>query len=446
LQNICNNVTTTTLKTTTTTNGWWKNIIKNGDEYILLWEMEALEKLYNSIHNYVSDRVKYILTMELLKASPLKAATFPVSVVQDIRNIDEPWSFLFERSRQAGKLLAKVLLAQHAQKNVLMNRRDEEKQNNKTLKNINNQNKNDFNKEKNMEDNIDDFFDQKNDCVYDNDINNNNNKTSLFLKKSITESLRVSKYLPEILTSDNYNSKKNNNTKNNSNNNKDNNKNEINNKNLKKSVYEENLENFVEIYFNDFHTNGRPITLVGYGMGARVVFECLKILSKEENKLFSKGIIENAVFIGAPISDRRGPWTAVRDVVAGRVINCYSRNDMVLSWLYRFKSLDFGVAGIGPVTCLYEKNEKKDFLYHENETAIIDNVNNVADNNNDNNKNNNEKLIEKNEERTNKHLKFINKLLNKKNCIENIDVSDFIEYHCDYPKKLSLIMSLIGLE
>jgi hypothetical protein len=42
---------------------------------------------------------------------------------------------------------------------------------------------------------------------------------------------------------------------------------------------------------------GRPITLVGYGMGARLIFHCLETLASEGGA-DARGIVENAVLIG----------------------------------------------------------------------------------------------------------------------------------------------------
>lgn len=41
-----------------------------------------------------------------------------------------------------------------------------------------------------------------------------------------------------------------------------------------------------------------PITLVGYGMGARVVYHCLDTLANEADSVSARGVVENAVLIG----------------------------------------------------------------------------------------------------------------------------------------------------
>jgi len=46
----------------------------------------------------------------------------------------------------------------------------------------------------------------------------------------------------------------------------------------------------------------RPITLIGYGMGARVIFHCLEYLAEVGGEA-GKGIVENVLLIGAPIAN-----------------------------------------------------------------------------------------------------------------------------------------------
>ncbi|KAI1136767.1 DUF726-domain-containing protein [Hypoxylon sp. FL0543] len=89
----------------------------------------------------------------------------------------------------------------------------------------------------------------------------------------------------------------------------------------------------------------RPVTLVGYSLGAKVIYVCLQQLA--ERKAF--GLIENAIMLGAPTPSSSADWRRIRSIVTGRVVNAYSTNDYILAFLYRSSSIQFGVAGLSPV-------------------------------------------------------------------------------------------------
>ncbi|KAI1306367.1 hypothetical protein F5Y03DRAFT_354555 [Xylaria venustula] len=89
----------------------------------------------------------------------------------------------------------------------------------------------------------------------------------------------------------------------------------------------------------------RPVTLVGYSLGARVIYVCLQELAKR--KAF--GLVENAVLIGAPTPSSSTEWRRIRSVVTGRVVNAYSTKDYILGFLYRTSNIQFGVAGLQPI-------------------------------------------------------------------------------------------------
>lgn len=93
----------------------------------------------------------------------------------------------------------------------------------------------------------------------------------------------------------------------------------------------------------------RPVTLVGYSLGARVIWSCLTTLS--ERKAF--GLVESAVLMGSPLPSDTSTWRKMRTAVSGRLINVYSENDYLLAFLYRTSSLQYGVAGLMPVSGLY---------------------------------------------------------------------------------------------
>ncbi|GAB1736073.1 hypothetical protein NU219Hw_g6124t1 [Hortaea werneckii] len=89
----------------------------------------------------------------------------------------------------------------------------------------------------------------------------------------------------------------------------------------------------------------RPVTLVGYSLGAKVIFTCLQRLA--ERKAF--GLVESAILIGAPTPSTAADWRMVRSVVSGRVVNVFSVKDYILAFLYRSSSIQLGVAGLQPV-------------------------------------------------------------------------------------------------
>ncbi|KAL2066400.1 hypothetical protein VTL71DRAFT_2471 [Oculimacula yallundae] len=90
----------------------------------------------------------------------------------------------------------------------------------------------------------------------------------------------------------------------------------------------------------------RPVTLIGYSLGSRVIYSCLKSLA--ERKAF--GLIESVVFIGSPVPSNSSNWRVMRSVVSGKIINVYSENDYILAFLYRATSIQFGVAGLQEVS------------------------------------------------------------------------------------------------
>lgn len=86
----------------------------------------------------------------------------------------------------------------------------------------------------------------------------------------------------------------------------------------------------------------RPVTLVGYSLGARVIYSCLMALAKRR----AFGLVESVVLIGAPTPSDTADWRIIRSVVASRLVNIYSSNDLILGFLYRTSSIQYGVAGL----------------------------------------------------------------------------------------------------
>lgn len=86
----------------------------------------------------------------------------------------------------------------------------------------------------------------------------------------------------------------------------------------------------------------RPVTLVGYSLGARVIYTCLAELANR--KAF--GLVESVCLIGAAAPSDPLAWRKIRSVVAGRVINVFSTKDYLLAFLYRANSFQYGIAGL----------------------------------------------------------------------------------------------------
>lgn len=89
----------------------------------------------------------------------------------------------------------------------------------------------------------------------------------------------------------------------------------------------------------------RPVSLVGYSLGGRVIYACLKTLA--ERKAF--GLVDSVVVMGAPMPSDAQDWRVMRTVVMGRLVNVYSEKDYILGFLYRTSSIQFGVAGLQAV-------------------------------------------------------------------------------------------------
>ncbi|UKZ63274.1 uncharacterized protein TrAtP1_004502 [Trichoderma atroviride] len=91
----------------------------------------------------------------------------------------------------------------------------------------------------------------------------------------------------------------------------------------------------------------RPITLVGYSLGARVIFSCLRELARKG----AYGLVQNVYMFGSPIVVNKDEFLKARSVVSGRFVNGYNRNDWILGYLFRLTNGGIKkVAGLGPLT------------------------------------------------------------------------------------------------
>jgi hypothetical protein len=130
----------------------------------------------------------------------------------------------------------------------------------------------------------------------------------------------------------------------------------------------------------------RPVSLVGFSFGARVIFSCLlelarhqtiwedqetqanddalsndvapevklnrarralswmnhrvrgkRIAERVEYKREPASIVEDVVLIGLPMRIERKEWIACRELIAGRLVNCYNKNDWILSYMINIR-------------------------------------------------------------------------------------------------------------
>ncbi|KAL7912736.1 hypothetical protein GGI35DRAFT_260975 [Trichoderma velutinum] len=86
----------------------------------------------------------------------------------------------------------------------------------------------------------------------------------------------------------------------------------------------------------------RPVSLVGYSLGARAIYACLMVLA--ERRQFE--IVDSVILMGTPAPSESRVWLTLKSVVCGRLINVYSEHDYILGFLYRTSNIQFGVAGL----------------------------------------------------------------------------------------------------
>ncbi|XP_061528008.1 LOW QUALITY PROTEIN: transmembrane and coiled-coil domain-containing protein 4 [Phycodurus eques] len=91
----------------------------------------------------------------------------------------------------------------------------------------------------------------------------------------------------------------------------------------------------------------RPVSLIGFSLGARVIYFCLQELANDEG---SEGVVEDVVLLGAPVDGSEKAWERMTRVVAGKIVNGYCRGDWLLGFLYRSSAAQLCVAGLQPIS------------------------------------------------------------------------------------------------
>ena len=83
----------------------------------------------------------------------------------------------------------------------------------------------------------------------------------------------------------------------------------------------------------------RPVTLVGYSLGAKVILAAARALAARDDGA-GLGLVQDVVLVGAPVDTSEETWAPLRRVAAGRVVNAYagsgsSNGDWMLQFLFR---------------------------------------------------------------------------------------------------------------
>jgi pimeloyl-ACP methyl ester carboxylesterase len=76
----------------------------------------------------------------------------------------------------------------------------------------------------------------------------------------------------------------------------------------------------------DRNLGTRPVTLVGFSLGARVIFSCLQELARKG----AFGLVQNVYLFGSPMVANKDDYLKAKSVVTGRFVNGFATNDWIL--------------------------------------------------------------------------------------------------------------------
>ena len=94
------------------------------------------------------------------------------------------------------------------------------------------------------------------------------------------------------------------------------------------------------------HAGVRPVSLIGFSLGARAIFYALIELARVK----AYGLVQDVVLFGTTVTASRQTWLEIRSAVGGRFVNGYATNDWMLGYLFRATSGGLNtVAGLRPV-------------------------------------------------------------------------------------------------
>jgi hypothetical protein len=116
------------------------------------------------------------------------------------------------------------------------------------------------------------------------------------------------------------------------------------------------------------HAHGhRPITLMGFSMGARVIYFCLKTLAKSKH---GRGIVQDVFLFGCPVSGSADDWAGLVDVVGGRLVNGFCSKDWLLKFLFRGTHASVCCCVEGFCWCFLKENFLINFDFFDTQFVI----------------------------------------------------------------------------
>ncbi|KAJ3400001.1 hypothetical protein CcCBS67573_g07485 [Chytriomyces confervae] len=115
----------------------------------------------------------------------------------------------------------------------------------------------------------------------------------------------------------------------------------------------------------------RPVTLVGFSLGARTIFQCCLELAKRPG---CQALVESIVLCGMPLDVTESEWDAVGAVVTGKVVNAFHEGDTLLQLLFRKNTGGISrVAGLAAVSLpsLTKSRKKKEWVTNVDLADVI---------------------------------------------------------------------------
>jgi hypothetical protein len=387
--------------------GWWGDQVHFGDEYLLQWDRSSRDHLSRSLHEYISSKGVNYITHELLMLTPAaslltaSALPWPLNMMhKSLNEIDNPWSIAIEKSRKAGHLLAITLLMQH-----------------ETFE-----------------------AERKRALQQAGTVVKATGKATTYAQalQSMSKALppapapaaaaetdatsAMLEQLQQVLSSD---------------------------KDIQAAMEFITLRREAPEGQDGAATGSagvpqrRPITLIGYGIGARVIVHCLETLVTEykqyANKDFIRGLVENVVLMGTPFGTNAAAWRELRSIIPGRFINCYSTRDWLLALMFRQCTWELGVAGLSPIDM---SGTGGPHTRPAGVPAHTDDANEGPTDGSGAGPASTSGDAHATSEREADANDADDDVFN----IENVDISALIRSHADYPNALQLIIPLLRLE